>query len=181
MPEDVLNFWFYEVGRDRWFGEDRALDQQIRERFLPVYEQGMTDGLKDWETNPEGMLALLLLLDQFPRRMFRGTSRAFEADERALDLARDGIIKHFDDRIDRQFKLFFYLPFLNSENMGDQRLALFYIRERVKEEDWLVRAEKHFHIIQKFGHFPQRSPVLGRALTPEEEEFLKQATAGGNA
>jgi uncharacterized protein (DUF924 family) len=176
-PEDVLNFWFYEVGRDRWFSTDRALDAQLRERFLPLYEQAMGNGIKEWEVTPEGTLALLLLLDQFPRRMFRGTSRAFEADERALDLARDGIIRHFDDRIDRQFKLFFYLPFLNSENMGDQRLALFYIRERVKEEDWLVRAERHFTIIQKFGHDPERSTVLGRELTSEEEAFLKQ-TAG---
>jgi uncharacterized protein (DUF924 family) len=179
-PEDILNFWFYEIGRERWFVEDRTLDSQIREKFQPLYEQAVTDNLKTWEATPEGSLALLLLLDQFPRRMFRGTSRAFESDERALDLARDSIVKHFDDRIDRQFKLFFYLPFLNSENMGDQRLALFYIRERIKEVDWLERAEQHFNIIQRFGRFPERNPVLGRELTPEEKEFLKQAQ-GGNA
>lgn len=172
--EDVLNFWFYEVGRERWFAEDRALDNQIRERFLPLYEKAITGELKSWEDTPQDMLALMLLLNQFPRHMFRGSSRAFEADEQALDLARTAIIKHFDDRIDKQFKLLFYLPFLNSESLGDQRLALFYIRERTKEPDWLDAAERHFNIIQKFGRFPQRNPILGRQPTPEETEFLKK-------
>lgn len=171
-PEDVLNFWFYEAGRERWFVEDRVLDQQLREKFLPLYERAMAGELKAWESTPEGTLGLLLLLDQFPRRMFRGTARAFEADEAALDLARNAIIKHYDDRIDKQFKLFFYLPFLNSESMGDQRLALFYIRERVKEEEWLDRAEKHFNMIQRFGRDITRRP-LNSELTPEEMEFLK--------
>ena len=178
--EDVLNFWFYEVGRDRWFTDDRTLDAQIRERFLPLYEQAEKGELQSWEANPEGMLALLLLLGEFPRRMFRGTTRAFATDDVTLELARDAVIKHFDDRIDRQFKLFFYLPFLNSESMGDQRLALFYIRERTKEEEWLNRAQEHYHTIQRFGRFPDRSPILGRELTPEETEFLK-TTAHGNA
>lgn len=180
-PEDILNFWIYEVGRDRWFEEDRALDQTIRDRFLPLHEQALKGDLKHWEETPEGMLALMLLFDQFPRRMFRGTSRAFETDELAIDLARNGIIKHFDDRIDRNFKLLFYLPFLNSESVGDQRLALFYIRERVKENEWLSMAEQHLDIVQRFGRFPQRNPVLGRDPTPEEEEFLKKAAIGGTA
>src|SRR6202012_5493831 len=124
--------------------------------------------LQSWEANPEGMLALLLLLGEFPRRMFRGTTRAFATDDIALELARDAVIKHFDDRIDKQFKLFIYLPFLNSESMGDQRLALFYIRERIKENEWLDRAEQHFYTIQRFGRFPDRNPVLGRELTAEE-------------
>jgi len=180
-PEDVLNFWFYEVGRERWFADDRALDLQIRERFLAVHEQAAQGALKEWQTTPEGALALLLLFDEFPRRMFRGTSRAFETDELALELARYAIIKHFDDRIDKQFKLFFYLPFLNSESMGDQRLALFYIRERTRESEWLNRAEQHFNTIQRFGRFPQRNPVLGRELTPEEAEFLQKAVGAGRA
>jgi uncharacterized protein (DUF924 family) len=176
--EDILNFWIYVVGRERWFKEDFALDQTISERFLPAYEQAAKGELKSWEDTPEGMLALMLLLDQFPRRMFRGTSRAFETDELALDLARDAIIKHFDDRIDKQYKLLFYLPFLNSESLGDQRLALFYIRERTRENDWLTLAEKNFNIVERFGRFPQRNPILGRDPTPDEDAFL-QKTGGG--
>lgn len=178
--EDVLNFWFYEIGRERWFSNDRALDQLIREKYLATHEKAAKGELTSWETTPEGMLALMLLLDEFPRRMFRGTTRAFATDDLALELARDAVIKHFDDRIDREFKLFFYLPFLNSESMGDQRLALFYIRERTKESDWLNLAEQQFHTIQRFGRFPERSPILGRELTPDEAAFLKQA-ANGNA
>jgi len=179
--EDILNFWFYEVSRDQWFSDGHSLDEKIRERFQPAYEQAVAGQLKSWEATPEGTLALLLLLDQFPRRMFRGTSRAFETDEIALELARDAIIKHFDDRIDKQYKLLFYLPFLNSENMGDQRLALFYIRERTKDSDWLTMAERNYEIVQRFGRFPQRNPVLGREPTPEESTFLERATARGFA
>ena len=181
--EDVLNFWFYEVGRDRWFLEDAALDATIRERFFSAHELAAAGGLKEWESTPEGMLALMLLLDQFPRRMFRGTSRAFETDEMALDLAREAIIKHFDDRIDKGYKMLFYLPFLNSEDEGNLRLALFYIRERAKEDEWLSMAERNFEVVQRFGRFPQRNPVLGRAPTPEEEAFLKGASTmqRGNA
>jgi uncharacterized protein (DUF924 family) len=174
-PEEILNFWFNEIGRDRWFQEDAALDTNIRDRYLAAYEMAVKGELKAWESNPEGMLALMLLFDQFPRRMFRGTSRAYETDELALDMARSAIIKHFDDRIDKSYKLLFYLPFLNSEDVGDQRLALFYIRERTKENEWLSLAERNFEVVQKFGRFPQRNNILGRTPTPEEAEFLKRA------
>src|ERR1700733_1845746 len=176
--EDILNFWIYVVGRDKWFKDARALDATIRERFLPAYEQAVKGELKSWEETPEGALALMLLLDQFPRRMFRGTSRAFETDEMALEFARSAIIKHFDDRIDKQYKLLFYLPFLNSESLGDQRLALFYIRERTREDEWLTLAERNFETVQRFGRFPQRNPVLGREPTPEEAVFLQKSVAG---
>jgi uncharacterized protein (DUF924 family) len=181
MPEDILNFWFYEVGRDRWFSQDRVLDATLRERFMTVYEQAAASQCEKWKETPEGMLALLLLLNEFPRRMFRGTSRAFETDAEALELAREAIIHHFDDRIDKQFKLFFYLPFVNSESLGDQRLALYYIRERLKEEQWLSVAEQHMDIVSRFGRFPQRNPILGREPTPEEVEFLRKAAPGGSA
>ncbi len=177
-PEDILNFWLYEVGRERWVEEDRTLDATIRERFLQSYEQAIAGELKGWEDQPESTMALLLLLDQFPRRMFRGTPRAFETDELAQEIARDAIIKHFDDRIDRGFKMLFYLPFLNSESEGNQRLALFYIRERVKENEWLSLAEQHYEIVQRFGRFPERNPILGRDPTPEEVEFLKHNSGG---
>ena len=101
--------------------------------------------------------------------MFRNTARAFETNEVAIELARDGIIRHFDDRIDKQYKLLFYLPFLNSENIGDQRLALFYIRERVKDNDWLAQAEKNHETVLRYGRFPQRDTILGRHPDLEEQ------------
>ena len=175
--EDILNFWFYEIGRDRWFANDHALDSEILKRFLDDYEKAVRGELKEWERTPEGMLSLMLLLNEFPRRMFRGTSRAFETDDMALELAREAIIHHFDDRIDRQYKLLFYLPFLNSENISDQRLAMFYIRERAKDQDMLMKAEVNHDIVMRFGRFPERNPILGRNPTPEEDMFLRKCHA----
>jgi uncharacterized protein (DUF924 family) len=174
-PEDILNFWFYEVGQDRWFRDDPLLDKLMRSRFAEIQGKAVRDELVAWKKNPEGMLALVLLLDEFPRRMYRGTPQAFEGDEIALDLAREAIVHHFDDRIDKSYKLVFYLPFLNSENIGDQRLALFYIRERTKESQWLKMAETHYTTVERFGRFPDRNPILGREPTPEEQEYLQKA------
>ncbi len=173
-PQNILNFWFVDIGRDKWFALDAKLDVTIREQFGSIYEQAARGDLKKWEETPEGMLALLLLLDIFPRRMFRGTARAYAMDEKALDLARTAIIKHFDDRIDRAFKLFFYVPFQHSEHIGDQRLAVFYIRERTKEPIWVDAAEWRLQTIQRFGRFPHRNERLGRQTTPEEISFLAQ-------
>lgn len=171
-PEDILNFWFMNVGEKRWFANDPALDESLRAKFGEAYEQAAQDELKSWETTPEGVLALLLLLDIFPRRMFRGTAQAYATDDRALELARTAIIKHFDDRIDAVFKLFFYMPFAHSEQSGDQRLANFYIRERTKNIDWVDAADEAQAIIQHFNRFPHRNAVLGRETTTEEATFL---------
>ena len=173
-PHDILTYWFMEIGRERWFDNDPTLDVDIRERFLALHDSALRGELKDWENTPEGSLALMLLLDQFPRRMFRDTAKAYESDEIAIELARNAIIRHFDDRIDRGYKFVFYLPFINSESLNDQRLAIYYIRERAREDEWLDMAEKNFHIVERFGRFPQRNPILGRETTPEEVEFLKK-------
>lgn len=176
VPEELLEYWFREVGTARWFKQDGALDSEIKERFLETHERAVNGALSDWEANPTGMLGLMLLLDQFPRRMFRSTPRAYATDEMALDLARTAIIKHFDDRIDTAYKLCFYLPFAHSENMGDQRLALFYIRERTKNGAWLDYAERCFNTIQAFDRFPERNKILGRVSSKAEEDFLARET-----
>jgi uncharacterized protein (DUF924 family) len=173
-PEDILNFWFMEVKPAQWLTADSALDEAVRARFSEDYEQAVRGDFKVWEETPEGMLALLLLLCIFPRRMFRGTALAFATDSQALELARTGIIKHFDDRIDRLFKLFFYLPFGYAENLGDQRLAVYYIRERTKNPAWVAAAEERQQIIRCFGRFPHRNAALGRNSTSEEIEYMAQ-------
>lgn len=178
--EEILTFWFYEVGPEKWFHPDPALDETILNRFLVAHERAALDGLREWEQTPEGMLALILLLDIFPRRMFHGTARMYATDESALDCARQAIINHFDDRIDRNFKLFFYMPFLHSEHMGDQRLASFYTRERTKEPEWVDRADWRNSVIQRFGRFPHRNKVLGRESTAEEISFLETELASSN-
>lgn len=172
-PEYILHFWFYEVGPDRWFVEDKAIDDRLRAEFLPAYEAAKRGDYKKFEETPEGMIALLLLVEYFPRRLFRGTAQAYDNDDWAVEKVRDAIIKHFDDRIDRTYKLFFYLPFQYSEHLGDQRLALYYIRERTKEDAWIDRADRCLDAIQRFGRFPERNEILGRESTPEEIEYIK--------
>lgn len=178
-PEEILNFWFYEVGPARWFVADPVLDETIRTRYLAAYERAAMEGLREWEKTPEGAIALLLLLDPFPRRMFRGTAKAYATDDQALEIARQSIIRHFDDRIDRGFKLLFYLPFIHSERLGDQRLGVFYIRERTKETNWVDSAEWRLQTIQKFGRFPHRNAALGRTNTEEEEKEYLRTKDGG--
>ncbi|MDD3288766.1 MAG: DUF924 domain-containing protein [Alphaproteobacteria bacterium] len=177
-PEDILSFWFMEVGSDRWFVDDPALDETLRSRFMEMCDAAKRGDFVKWEETPEGMISLLLLMDQFPRRIFRGTSRAYENDDLAVELARKAVIKHFDDRIDKNYKLFLYLPFMFSENMGNQRLALFYIRERTKEEPWIERAELSMAIIARFGRFPERNEALGRETTDEEKSYLEKSAGG---
>ncbi len=173
--DDILNFWFSEVGAERWFSDDPALDGKLRANFLETYEAAVRGELRKWEDTPEGMLALVLLVGYFPYLMFRGDPKAYATEDLALDLARAAIIRHFDDRIDKGFKLFFYLPFSHSERIGDQRLAIFYIRERTKEPDWVDAAEHRLNVVQKFGRFPERNAVLGRESTPEEKAYLAKA------
>ncbi|HAX92100.1 MAG TPA: DUF924 domain-containing protein [Rhodospirillaceae bacterium] len=175
-PEEILNFWFTEVGADRWFKPDPALDEAVRTRFMAAHERATLDELRDWEDTPEGTLSLLLLLDTFPRLMFRGNARAYATDDMALELARQAIIRHYDDRIDRDFKLFFYMPFVHSETLGDQRLSAYYMRERTKDPAWVDAAEQRCQVIQRFGRFPHRNAVLGREGTPEEQAFLSEGT-----
>jgi uncharacterized protein (DUF924 family) len=176
-PEDLLDFWFNQIGPTQWFTANAERDTLMTERYLEMHQRAMHGALTAWESNPTGMLSLMLLLDQFPRHMFRNTPSAYATDELALELARTAIIKHFDDRIDAACKFCFYLPFAHSENMGDQRLALFYVRERTKNPDWLNYAEDCFHIVQKFDRFPQRNKILGRASSKAEEDYLRQTTA----
>jgi len=172
--EEILNFWFYDIKADCWFNDDASIDKTILSRFLEAYEKAKKGELKEWEDTPEGVIALLLLLDTFPRRMFRGDLKAYETDDQALELARKAVINHFDDRIDRNYKLFFYIPFQHSENMGDQRLASFYIRERTKEPVWVDEADRRYQIIQVFGRFPHRNEILSRETTDDEKAYLEE-------
>lgn len=175
-PEDILDFWLRQVGPNHWFSANPAFDAPLRERFSEIQAKAAAEELPQWKKTPEGMLSLILLLQEFPRRMFRNTAKAYENDFLALELARDAIIQHFDDRIDKTYKLIFYMPFVNSESMGDQRLGLFYIRERTKEDAWLTVAEKHLSIVECFGRFPDRNAALGLDSTPQEVEFLKRTS-----
>ncbi|HEY8564778.1 MAG TPA: DUF924 family protein [Beijerinckiaceae bacterium] len=174
-PDEVISFW-REAGPDRWFAQDHAFDHACRARFLGTYEAAARGDLNEWELSPEGALAVVLLLDQFPRNMFRGTRRAFATDPAALDTADRAVTKGFDAAIDPPLRRFFYMPFMHAEDLGAQDRCVRLAREAGQEET-LRYAELHRDLIARFGRFPHRNAVLGRASTPEEEAYLAEEGA----
>jgi len=169
-PQDVLAFW-RAAGPDMWFKKDIAFDDDIRARFLATYQAAAAGKLAEWEQTPDGALALVIVLDQFPRNMFRGDPRTYAADPLARAVASRALERGFDHGlpdIDRQF---LYLPLEHSETLADQDrcCALF---AATGDADKLKWARAHADIIRRFGRFPHRNAVLGRATTPDEQAFL---------
>ena len=177
---DVLDFWFgtgadYGKRHKRWFEKDPAFDGEITQRFLPLYE-GLAHNA-DWLDAAPTCLARIIVLDQFPRQMFRGAPRAFASDPLALQAARLAVERGYDQSRLPVERLFFYLPFEHSESLADQELACQLTVPLAlfpETEDVLRYAVAHRDIIQRFGRFPHRNAILGRPSTPEELEFLKQ-------
>lgn len=181
---DVIDFWFGEPGaaergvpRKAWFEKSAAFDASIRDRFAAVFEAAEADRLDDWQRTPLAALALVIVLDQFPRNMFRGTPRAFATDSRALAIARRIVERGFDAAYLTVECAFAYLPFEHAEDIAMQRqsLALFAkLPPSASSTRYLDYARRHHDVVARFGRFPHRNEVLGRASTPEELEFLKQ-------
>jgi uncharacterized protein (DUF924 family) len=169
-PAEVFAFW-REAGPDKWFEKDDAFDAAIRARFLDTYESAAAGRLAAWEDDAESALALTIVLDQFPRNMFRGEARAFAADPLARVVADRAIARGFDRPYVPPERRFFYLPFMHAENLADQERCIALCRAAADDEG-VKYAELHADIIRRFGRFPHRNQVLGRATTPEEQAFL---------
>jgi uncharacterized protein (DUF924 family) len=175
-PEEVVAFW-RAAGPQKWFRKDAAFDREIAARFLATHEAAAAGRLSDWEATPDGAFALLLLLDQFPRNMFRGGARAFATDPLARAVAGRAIAHGFDTRAPDAERNFFYLPFMHSEHLADQERSL-ELACRLSDGESAKYAQIHADIIRRFGRFPHRNAVLGRATTVDEQAFLD---AGGFA
>jgi uncharacterized protein (DUF924 family) len=185
MPriKEILTFWFGEADdplfgkpRKEWFTINPEFDERTRWHFLWDYELAATGHLDTWQESPQSCLALIILLDQFPRNMFRGTPQAFATDARGLALAQNAIEHKFDQKLLPVQKWFIYLPFEHSENLEhqDQNVALFQqLNDDSDSEPAIDSAIRHLEIIKKFGRFPHRNQILGRESTPAEIEFLK--------
>ena len=182
---DVLHFWFGAPGtairgtfREAWFKKDPAFDDEIRRHFLGTTEAAARGELDRWQSDREGALALVILLDQFPRNLHRGSPKAFAADPKAREVARTAIDRGFDVQSTSCERMFFYLPFEHSENLADQERSV-ELFKRLAEDD-PSRAEivpyalRHQEIIQRFGRFPHRNAALGRESTEDEIAFLKE-------
>jgi uncharacterized protein (DUF924 family) len=180
-PDDVLDFWFDRSKpldfRPCWFEKSDAFDREIATRFSGAVESALAEGHADWAETPDGALALVILLDQFPRNLFRNQAKAFAGDARARIVARQAVDRGFDIALPPVMRLFFYMPFEHSEALADQDLAhlLFSALDMQLPghnlADW---ADKHRVIIARFGRFPHRNAALGRQSSPDEIEFLKQ-------
>ena len=176
---EVLDFWFDETAPVQWFQKNEEFDALVKKRFHDVYERAINLTYADWRNSPDGVLALCIILDQFPRNMFRNMPQSFATDAMALDIARDAIQKGFDQVLSPVQRRFLYLPFEHSEKIEDQRraVALF---ETMREVDPLgyEYALRHLHTIKRFGRFPHRNAILGRENTPEEKLYLEEPGAG---
>jgi uncharacterized protein (DUF924 family) len=176
-PAEVLAFW-RAAGPDKWFTKDDAFDAEIRTRFLATYEAAARGELGGWEATPEGALSLAIVLDQFPRNMFRGSARIYAADPVARAVADRAIARGFDQHVPASERTFFYLPFEHSEELADQERCVA-LHRACGDADGLKWAEHHADIIRRFGRFPHRNTLLGRATTPEEQAFLDGGGFGG--
>ncbi len=170
-PEDVLEFWFSDRTRPFWFKQDAAFDEKLRKDFGLLWEAAQGGGCAQWEAGPEAAVALVIVLDQFPRNMFRGDRRSFSTDELAVLVSRRAIDAGFDQSLDAKQRQFLYMPFVHSESLEDQaRACELFAQPGMPGPEW---AEKHKVIIERFGRFPHRNDVLDRECTADEIEFLK--------
>jgi uncharacterized protein (DUF924 family) len=176
-PDEVIAFW-REAGPERWFAKDESFDRVCHERFYLTYEAAARGDLAEWELTPEGALAVVLLLDQFPRNMFRGTRRAYATDHAALMTADRAVERGHDRRVDPSLRRFFYLPFMHSESLRHQERSLA-LNEELGDPEVMKWARHHHDIVARFGRFPHRNAWVGRETTPEEARFLEESEFRG--
>jgi uncharacterized protein (DUF924 family) len=181
IPADVIGFWT-SAGPKKWFARNAAFDDAIRLKFEPVHHAAARGEHADWAASPEGALALLLLLDQFPRNLYRGSAHAYATDPLARSIARPAVAAGFDRKAAAELRPFFYMPFEHSEDLADQdrAVALFEAHDAATGDvDSLKWAVIHRDIIRRFGRFPHRNAALGRRTTPEEQAFLDDGGFAG--
>lgn len=171
--QDIYHFWFVECEPVQWFTVEQSFDDEIADRFAVTYDMGC-EGLNDhWGEDAEGALALCLLFDQFPRRMFRNTPRIFATDDRALKVAKQAIARGFDQVLPHEQRFFLYLPFEHSENAEDQKRNLDLFKRMAPQNPVAYAvAQQRYEVFSRFGRFPERNTILNRQSTAEEMQYL---------
>jgi uncharacterized protein (DUF924 family) len=176
-PHDVIGFW-RSAGPAKWFKKNPAFDEAIRLKFEPTHHAAARGAYDGWAKTAEGALALLILLDQFPRNLYRNSGHAFATDPKARAIARAAIADGFDTEVEPELRNFFYLPFEHSEDLADQNASLILCEAAGNEND-IKWAKIHRDIIARFGRFPHRNACLGRATTAEEQAFMDDGGFAG--
>jgi uncharacterized protein (DUF924 family) len=175
QAQTLLQFW-RDAGPSRWFTKDAAFDADFRQRFESLHQAAARRELDDWQQTPEGTLALLLLLDQLPRNAYRGTAHMYATDPLARRIAHDMIDAGHDQTIPAELRSFCYLPLAHAENLADQERSVALAQPL---PNYLPHAIEHRDIVQRFGRFPHRNPLLGRDTTPDEAAYLAEGGFAG--
>ena len=175
-PAEVLEFWFAPAARERWFNSTPQFDDEIKSRFETTWQLARDDRLAEWESSPEGALALAIVLDQFPLNMYRGDALRHSTEAQARAVAARAIKRGFDAELPRNRVAFLYLPYMHSESLADQDRSVELFSKAGLESN-LEFATGHREIVRRFGRFPHRNNTLGRASTAEELEWLASPEA----
>ena len=170
---EIIDFWFSKRVKPKWFTKSAKFDREIKQRFLTTYSLAKNGTLDAWRDNPQDTLALIILLDQFPRNMFRNTPQAFATDEKAVELTKYAVSQNYQQKLSNEQQVFLYMPLMHSENQTDQAKCVELFDELEKGEN-LKFALKHQEVVERFGRFPHRNQILGRQSTTAEREFLTQ-------
>ena len=175
-PEEILAFWFDECTPEDWFTKNTDFDHRVRERFGETHQAAVQGDLDGWQATPLGALALVIVLDQFPRNMFRDSERSFASDAQGLAVSRAALARGFDSdpAYNDRHRQFLYLPLMHSEDEVNQKECVRLAEERTEDALLQKFALQHLRVIERFGRFPHRNAVLGRESTPEEAEFLTE-------
>lgn len=171
---EILDFWFSPEVKPKWFNSTPEFDELLSQCYEKTWGQARANSFDHWEQEPDGALALVILLDQFPLNMFRADARQYSTEAHARKIAGHAINQGFEQRLDKVRQSFLYLPFMHSESLEDQNRAV-ELYEKAGLDNNLRYAKHHRDVVKRFGRFPHRNEVLGRESTPEEVEYLKNA------
>lgn len=169
---DIIQFWFEEHGPEDWWGSKQSFDEEIENRFLDTHTAATRGELFEWRDEPQGRLAEILLLDQFSRQLYRGKAEAFRWDEMALTLAQEALRAGADEKVDKDMRGFFYMPFMHSESKVIHAFAVDLYKEKAPE--MVTYLLDHKKVIDRFGRYPHRNNLLDRKSTPEECAYLEK-------
>ena len=169
--QSLIDFWFSDEVRKRWFKSTTQFDRQLLDRYEDTWQQAQQGDLDDWCDTALGSLAMVILCDQFPLNMFRGEAKSFSTEAKSREVARAAIDRGFDQELPARQKSFLYMPFMHSEDLEDQALALKLFDQPGLEDNFRF-SKHHFRIVERFGRFPHRNEILGRKSTDAEVEYL---------
>ncbi|MCK5335867.1 MAG: DUF924 domain-containing protein [Gammaproteobacteria bacterium] len=174
--KEIINFWYSNRVKGQWFASTPELDKEILEKYKQVWEMALAGGLDDWCKKPESCLALVIILDQFPLNMFRGTAKSFQSERKSVEIAEYAVKNNFEQQLDKNKLAFLFMPFMHSEELKDQDLSISLFKENNLQGN-IRFAEHHREIIRKYGRFPHRNRILGRDSTDDEIKYLESKEA----